>query len=99
MKHDISEKNFKDFVNEKNEEDTLRIRYCYQLGSAFLALHLMEDSIINAMTMCDQVKVHNKLGKDAGKWELFLDKRSMLQSSTLGRLINILPGHGILERD
>jgi hypothetical protein len=99
MKHDLSEENFKDFVNTKNEEDTLRVRYCYHLGTAFLALHLMEDSIISAMTMCDRVKIQNKLGADAEKWKLLLDKKSTLESSTLGRMIKILSGHGVSEGD
>src|SRR3954470_12505633 len=90
---------FRKFIAEQDESDMLRIQYCYQIGSTFVVLGLMESTVIDAMGVCDRIKVANVLGSDASKWEKLLDKRSKLQSSTLGSLVKILSQHDIKEAD
>jgi hypothetical protein len=51
----------------------MRFQYCYQLGSAFVHVSLMEDMIIDAMTICDGIKVANVFGSDAPKWKWLID--------------------------
>src|SRR3954447_25726111 len=90
---------FRKFIAEQDESDMLRIQYCYQIGSTFVVLGLMESTVIDATGVCDRIKVANVLGSDASKWEKLLDKRSKLQSSTLGSLVKILSQHDIKEAD
>lgn len=87
------------FINNKDDLDLARIHYCYQLGSTFVSLSLMEDSIISAMSICDRIKVASLLGEDAPAWEKLKVKSIKLKSSTLGNLINILSKHEILDQD
>jgi hypothetical protein len=55
--------------------------------------------LINAMLMCDHIKLKEKLGDDAEKWELFLSRKNDLQGSTLGNLIKILEANEISAKD
>jgi len=59
----------------------------------------MEDTIVNAMLVCDRISIQNLLGPDSEEWSQFLAKRKHLQDSTLGRLVSILSKHGILAAD
>lgn len=79
--------------------DVARTRYCYQIGSTFTAVAYLEDSIINAMLVCDRVKVAGKLADDLPAWDRILAKQKHLQDSTLGSLISILSKHGLEEND
>lgn len=99
MRHNpLDATQFRELVDSEENANVERIHYCYQIGSTFVNLALMEDTIINAMTMCDRIKVATILGSDTVAWEL-LKKRDQFQSSTLGNLIGILSKHGILEAD
>jgi hypothetical protein len=82
-----------------SEIELLRAHYCYHIGCTFIASSLVEDSIINAMSICDKVRIGETLGADAAAWEVMLKKRELLQDSTLGSLISILSKHEILESD
>lgn len=82
-----------------SEDDIGRFLYCQEMAGAYLAVGQFEEMLISAMQMCDRLKVHNRLGEDADRWELFLAKRELLQGSTLGSLIKILDKHGIVQSD
>ncbi|WP_456530583.1 hypothetical protein [Azospirillum argentinense] len=90
---------FKGMMAKQSDLDTMRAWYCHQIGIAFLNVHLMEDAIINAMNMCDRVKVSTKVGNDIGEWDRIRKKVTTLQATTLGNLINILEKHEILDND
>lgn len=87
------------FISAREDTDVLRVHYCYQIGSTFVNLALMEDAIANAMLACDRIKVANLLGSDASNWRQLIDKKNRLQSSTLGNLISILSKHNIEPSD
>ncbi len=87
------------WIEGHSDLDIVRMHYCYQLGSTFVNLALMEDTIINAMLMCDGIKVAELLGSDAPAWQSVLKKRDKLRSSTLGNLITILAKHNIQNTD
>lgn len=89
---------FRKIVAEEDDLNAERIHYCYQIGSTFVHLSLMEDAIINAMSICDRIKVSKLLGADSTAWEL-IQKRDQLQSSTLGNLVSILSKHGVADAD
>ena len=90
---------FRQFLNEHDDTDLMRVQYCYQLGSTFVHLSMMEDMIIRAMSMCDGIKVAKVLGPDAPKWEQLIHKTKEIEGSTLGNMIQILSKHGILDED
>lgn len=87
------------FLDHLEDIELQRFYFCYQIGSTFVNLSLMEDSLINTMSICDRVKVGRALGDDAKKWEELIQKRDALQSSTLGNLIGILSRHGATKED
>lgn len=59
----------------------------------------MENSIINAMAICDRIKVAGLLGPDARAWERMQQKNDELKSSTLGKLITLLAKHNVQNTD
>jgi hypothetical protein len=59
----------------------------------------MEDTIINAMLICNRISVAKVLQAAAEKWKKFLEKRKQLQGFTLGTLISMLAKHGIAAYD
>ena len=87
------------FLAARDDVDLARIHYCYQIGSTFLSLALMEEAFTSAMSICDIIKVKDVLGADAKDWEEMLRKRDFLRSSTLGNLVRILSAHGIGHDD
>jgi hypothetical protein len=99
MRHEMSATIFREIITQHDDVDVDRVHYCYQLGSTFTSLALMEDTIINAMLICDRIKVSKVLGPDAERWREFLEKRKQLQDSTLGTLVSILARHGISPED
>jgi hypothetical protein len=90
---------FRQFLSERDDTDLMRIQYCYQLGSAFVHLSMMEDTLIRAMAVCDGIKVAKVLRTDASKWRQLTDKTKEIQSSTLGNMIQLLSKHDILDAD
>ncbi len=81
------------------DKDVSRYHYCYEIGSTFVALSLMEDTIIGQMLMCSKVNLLNKLGDDTKSWQNLTQKQEQLQDSTLGSLISILAKHNLLNAD
>jgi hypothetical protein len=86
-------------IELRSDLDILRMHYCYQLGSTFVNLALMEDSVIEAMAMCNGIKVADLLGPDAPAWKRMQEKTDRLRGSTLGSLIGILAKHGVSQPD
>lgn len=99
MKSQITAAKVRAFMTARNDTDVLRVHLCYQIGSTFVRLALMEDTIIRAMSICDRVKVASLLGPDASAWSRIIDKTNRLQASTLGSLISILSKHGVAGDD
>lgn len=95
MRTPLTASAFREFLSKRADLEVLRVHYCYQIGSTFVNLALMESAIISAMSFCDQIKVASLLGPDASNWQFLINKKSMLQSSTLGNLITILSRHEI----
>lgn len=95
----ISAHQIRKFLSPDSDTDVFRIYYCYQIGSTFIGLSMMESTIITAMTMCDKIKVTKVLGDDTKAWKHIIERQSHLQNSTLGNLIGILSKHEIGGRD
>lgn len=79
--------------------DVARFLYCQEMAGAYLAVGKFENTLIFAMQMCDRVKLQKTLGQDQGAWARSLEKRSLLEGSTLGSLIKILERHDVPEAD
>jgi hypothetical protein len=99
MRTPLTASTFREFLRERGDLEVLRVHYCYQIGSTFVNLAVMEGTIISAMSSCDRIKVANLLGPDASNWQRLVNKTSALQSSTLGNLISILSRHEISRED
>jgi hypothetical protein len=99
MEKDIPVRKVRKFLSPQRNIDIMRIYYCYQIGSTFVNLNLMENAIIHAMAMCDRIKLSKVLQDDAPAWRHIVERHSRLQSSTLGNLIAILSKHGIGQPD
>ena len=87
------------FLSPKRDLDVMRIYYCYQLGSTFVSLGLMETRIVTAMMMCDRIKLAKLIHDDVPSWDSIAARHAQLQSSTLGNLLTILAKHHIAESD
>ncbi|WDR06682.1 hypothetical protein PSQ90_04260 [Devosia rhodophyticola] len=99
MKYDLSPSTLRRQIAHLSDLDLVRTRYCYQIGSTFVACALLEDSVISAMLMCDRLKVNTVLRQDISNWEQLLLKQKQLQDSTLGTLISLLAKHSITPSD
>ncbi|MBA4790228.1 MAG: hypothetical protein H2042_11075 [Rhizobiales bacterium] len=99
MEHDFAPATLRRQINLLSDLDLVRTRYCYQIGSTFVACALLEDSVITSMLVCDRVKIASTLREDAPKWEEMLEKHKNLQASTLGSLISLLAKHSITPAD
>ena len=77
----------------------MRIYYCYQIGSTFVSLALMERCIITAMMACDRITLSKVIQDDVPFWESIAARHSQLRGSTLGSLLTILSKHNVAETD
>ncbi|MFE0017558.1 hypothetical protein ACFWXH_22140 [Mesorhizobium sp. NPDC059054] len=91
----VDRKMLRKLLVDESDLNVMRIHYCYQIGSTFIAISNLESTITSLMLMCDKIKVATVLGDDTETWRKLLEKQSNLQSSTLGSLISILAKHGI----
>ena len=87
------------FLSPRRDLDVMRIYYCYQLGSTFVSLGLMENRIVTAMMMCNRIKLAHLLHDDLTFWDSIVARHEQLQKSTLGNLLTILSKHNIAEAD
>lgn len=99
MKHDYSAHILRRKVRALSDLDLVRVRYCYQIGSTFVACSFLEDSVVTSMLFCDRVTVASVLREDTPAWEQILNKHRHLQASTLGTLISLLAKHDITPAD
>jgi hypothetical protein len=76
-----------------------RFRYYQEMAGAYLAVGKFEGMLIDAMHMCDRIKLKKALGDDAERWAQSLAKKELLQGSTLGSLIKILEVHEAAAED
>lgn len=95
MERNIPVRKVRKFLTPKRNVDVLRVYYCYQVGSTFLNLGLLETTIVMAMASCDRIKVDKVFQEDAAAFKYIGERHAQLSSSTLGNLINILSKHGI----
>jgi hypothetical protein len=87
------------FLSPKRDVDVMRVYYCYQLGSTFVSLGLMEARIVTAMMTCDRIKLAKVIQDDVPFWNSIAARHAQLQSSTLGNLLTILSKHNVAEAD
>lgn len=99
MRHDFTPPTLRRQIAQLSDLDLVRTRYCYQIGSTFVACALLEESVISSMLMCDRVKVSSILRDDTSRWERIVLKQKHLQGSTLGTLISILAKNSITPTD
>lgn len=99
MRHDFTPPTLRRQIARLSDLDLARTHYCYQIGSAFVACALLEDSVISSMLICDRVKVTNIMRDDVSRWEQIVLKQKHLQKSTLGSLISLLAKHSITPAD
>jgi hypothetical protein len=96
---DITKTELGELIEGMSDLDFARLRYCQEMAGAYIAAGKFEDMLVEAMQMCDRVKLKKALGPDKDRWERFLAKRAQLQGSTLGSLINILERHSVPKAD
>lgn len=99
MRHEFSPATLRREITKLSDIELIRTRYCYQIGSTFVACALLEESVISSMLMCNRIKVASILESDAPRWEQYLRKQKYLQDSTLGALISLLSKHNITPED
>jgi hypothetical protein len=99
VQKDMPARKVRKFLSPKRNVDVMRIYYCYQLGSTFVSLGLMETRIVTAMLMCDRIKLAKVIRDDVPFWDSIAVRHTQLQSSTLGNLLTILSKHNIAESD
>ena len=86
-------------MEQLSDEDFGRHLYCIHMGFAFCAMNVMEHTIVHAMGMCDRIRLKTVLQADAKAWERMIAKRTKLEESTLGGLVQILSRHAINPDD
>jgi len=99
VEKDMPVQKVRKFLSPKRNVDVMRIYYCYQLGSTFVSLGLMETRIIAAMMMCNRIKLAKIIYDDVSFWDSITARHAQLQSSTLGSLLTILSKHNIAKSD
>src|ERR1700732_1876243 len=99
FKPNLTKAELREIIEGMSGPDIARFLYCQEMAGAYLAVGKFEDMLVSAMHMCDRVKLEKVLGSDKERWEQTLAKRSLLQGSTLGSLINILERHGVHAAD
>jgi hypothetical protein len=99
LERNIPTKKIRKALAPRSNVDTWRVYYCYQMGAAFLGVGMLETTLINAMAMCDRIKIAQVLQDDAPAFLHIAERHTNLRSSTLGNLVSLLSKHGILDAD
>ena len=86
---------FKDLLNGMSDLDAMRVAFCYQIGSTFTVMSLMEDDVVTYILSCDTAYRSDGVETDISAGENFLNKLKLLKAQTLGNLINILSKGGV----
>jgi len=95
----VTKAHLRDIIEDMSDIDFARFIYCQEMAGTFLAIGRFEDSLIGAMHMCDRVRLQKVLGDDTDRWARSVEKRSLLQGSTLGSLIKILERNDVSTQD
>lgn len=95
----LTKTQLRDIIEGMSELDVARFLYCQEMAGTYMAVGRFEDTLIDAMRMCDRVRLEKALGADSNRWTQSLAKRTLLQGSTLGSLIKILERHDVAEAD
>jgi hypothetical protein len=99
FKFGITKIQLSELIERMSDLDFARFLYCQEMAGAYIAAGKFEDMLVNAMHVCDRVKLVKALGADRQWWERSLAKRGLLQGSTLGSLIKILERHNMDRAD
>ena len=88
-----SKEEFASELKKHSDEDFARIYYCFYLGNAFVQLHLLEQSTIDALQSCR--KLDEVLGVHVTSADGWMAKQDLLRKSTLGSLLTYLEKAGV----
>ncbi len=99
FKASISREQLQTLIGGMSELDLARFFYCQEMAGTYIAVGMFESMLISAMHMCDRVKLQKALGVDKDNWQNSLEKRAVLEGSTLGSLIKILERHDVTPAD
>jgi hypothetical protein len=99
FKASISKEQLQQIIGGMSDLDVARFLYCQEMAGTYIAVGKFEHMLISAMHMCDRVKVQKTLGQDQDAWERSLEKKALLEGSTLGSLIKILERHDVCAAD
>ena len=86
-------------IGSISDADVARFLYCQEMAGAYIAVAKFENMLISAMHMCDRIKLRNVLGRDEDWWTRSLEKKALLEGSTLGSLLAILERHDVDKAD
>ena len=81
-------------VGGHTSQNYVRFLYWQQIAETFMAVVGFESAVINAITMCDEIRVNERFGQSDSKAFAWIARRKSLEESTLGNLIKILSKHG-----
>lgn len=99
FKATLNKDDLQTLIGSMSDIDVARFLYCQEMAGAYIAIGKFENMLISAMHMCDRVKVQKVLGPDQGWWARSLEKKALLEGSTLGSLIKILERHDVDKAD
>lgn len=99
FKASISREQLQTLIGTMSNLDLARFLYCQEMAGTYIAVGKFESMLISAMHMCDRVKLQKALGADKDNWQKSLEKRAVLEGSTLGSLIKILERHNVMPAD
>lgn len=95
----INREKLQAIIGAMSDGDVARFLYCQEIAGTYIAVGKFENVLVSAMHMCDRVKVQKMLGQDEDWWTRSLQKKALLQGSTLGSLITLLERHDIGKAD
>jgi len=99
FKASISREQLQTLIGGMSDLDLARFLYCQEMAGTYIAVGMFESMLISAMHMCDRVRLQKVLGVDKDNWQRSLEKRAVLEGSTLGSLIKILERHDVMPED
>jgi hypothetical protein len=79
-----------------SDADFCRLYYCFYLGNVYVQLSLLEQTIMDALLMCN--KFDDVLRVSGQNAQEFIRKQRILHASTLGSLLKYMEKGGVGER-
>lgn len=89
---------FRKLISEMSDLEVARFHYSQQIGSTFIHLALMEDSIIHSLSFSTAVKF-GPASTGLSRAKQHLNKYDALRAATLGNLLKALQSHSVAETD